>query len=811
MTWNPNPIGSLPQSQALAKAGYVPSEYGGSSRHHVSHKNKVTGLSTVGSRQAPQVSREQQIMISQQKQQQTTTQSNLNPLAWTDPLGLGRLQEAEKERILWEIQVTRYNVNIENYNRYFEQEKSQGDILTYPSESGVSYVTINPFTQKEIEKRYNELEGQKFVVEEYKKSVSTVEESRANSILGLWEGTHPVAKEWQKETSKLPSWQELKEESHRGYIQTPKSREYSIDLGPVVNLIGRKINEIDISYKMTTKEGLLVEKPIIKGPDIVRYAQLPGKTAEEYMQGEYEGIKSSPMKAAITGGLFFFGTGVLGAGTKFVKGTGVLAKITAATGITGKALKPAVIITGVGLTTLYGTSVVERVKNPEFLPGKSSAYKLGWISSTEIQPAIIGGYAGAEFWPRAESWWRLRGTKVISKESLIEPQVLAGKENYPQFKVGTTPTGARMEFYQGEYSLPRARGELPTWEEHYWISGYEGGKAYPEMLNPSGMWHTTISQYPDISRVMSPEQLAAQGIKGSELPGLFGGPSVSPAFLRVGNRYSLYNVNTQIGIDWGEPTANWINIPKGIETTPRGVKGLSQGYEFLLNTADKEKAYVTLGFYPKMEEQAILPPGAVFEKVTTKPIESFWLQGYKIGIQESTVIGGNKIRIPEGINPQSILTGSASSYLINVPSYSAINPYSSAFLYASSGISGKYSYKSTPSYSYTSPYSYTSYAPSTPSYPKYTSYSPSVPSVPSYKYYSYPPSSIIKPLPATILPTLPPQFFDLGSKVSSQLRKQPFKYQPSFTASVLGIKSKRQPKTLTGLEFRPIVIGRRKR
>lgn len=130
------------------------------------------------------------------------------------------------------------------------------------------------------------------------------------------------------------------------------------------------------------------------------------------------------------------------------------------------------------------------------------------------------------------------------------------------------------------------------------------------------------------------------------------------------------------------------------------------------------------------------------------------------------------------------------SMSISVPKYVSKPPsFSKSFSYYS-----KSAYYYSPSYS------------KSPSLSYYHSYSPSI--SPYYSPY-YSPSIT----PSFEMPWFPLPKFSIGFPSKFQPEEkytQPFKYQPSFGAMVLGIKG-RPIKTLTGLEFRPIPTYRKRR
>jgi hypothetical protein len=65
---------------------------------------------------------------------------------------------------------------------------------------------------------------------------------------------------------------------------------------------------------------------------------------------------------------------------------------------------------------------------------------------------------------------------------------------------------------------------------------------------------------------------------------------------------------------------------------------------------------------------------------------------------------------------------------------------------------------------------------------------------------------IIKPIKPFGFPVLPLPLFKSPKSIKAYKGRQPKKYMPSFTAVVFNIRAKKQPRLITGMEIRPIII-----
>jgi len=791
---------------------------------------------------------EQKPLLPFGRKREPAEEVKIEKLSIFDPFGLGRYYEAKKERELREKDMKERAEQVKAYNKLVSETT-----VMAPTTEGMTPITFDYFTQKNLEKEYQKLEGGKPVETKYLQSLKKEEKSKETSVIGLWQGTHPFARAVYTGTTvqtgfgsfkttgtkELPSYETFKE-SLRTSFGLVKGSSKGINLKETFKPIRKPIQESihigsfypskyinenlkEIHHVRYNKQGeKVIDITLFSEKEWKPYAEAIKKAPDEFFKGEYEGIKYQPVRAGISFGIGLASVGVASGFSAGLKATGITAKI-ASSAVASTVAKGVAITASGGLMGYYGYNVYSRIQSPEYMPGKSGAYKAGFITNTEIAPLISGTYIGSEMFPRIASLWRLRNVKKeIAYTDITNPQVTSGRERFAQFKPGTTPEEAVFQFKQGKYSFQRAIGkgrtEIPIgfqdvkgypslWKQGYWISGYSHGYGYPSYISPQ-MWHTTTSNYGNIMVVATREEITKMGLTPSELEGLFGAPTLPQAFLRLDKGINLYP-SKSLGYDFGTPTA-YVIYPKDISVTPGNIKGLDSANKWLLSGATPEKAYVTLGIYPKLEEQAILPPKAVLYEPNPQPSAFFWKSGYKIGVREFHVIGSTEtINIPEvsGITPVSL---ASSSSLISIPSYSSVNPYSMSSLSYLSSISAPSSIKS-PSYVSASYVSYPS-IPSSVSVPSYGSYS--YPSTP-YSSYKPPSSPSIIIYENIIPPVIIPVSFDLSGggekrKPSLVLRNQPKRYQPSFGALALNIKSSKIPKAYTtGITIRPIISSRK--
>jgi hypothetical protein len=123
-----------------------------------------------------------------------------------------------------------------------------------------------------------------------------------------------------------------------------------------------------------------------------------------FASGAYEGIRTKPEKAVLTGGIvagITLATGGIGAGL----GAAGISTTTGAVATTGK-------VVGAGILGYYALSTAGRIATT---PGGTSAkfFKAGGIASTEVVPMVIAGYATAKAVSAGKDWYRTRGMKEI--------------------------------------------------------------------------------------------------------------------------------------------------------------------------------------------------------------------------------------------------------------------------------------------------------------------------------------------------------------------------------------------------------------
>ena len=145
--------------------------------------------------------------------------------------------------------------------------------------------------------------------------------------------------------------------------------------------------------------------------------------ALEYFRGHLEGWEEQPIKTLAWGAAF---TALAPAGTLIKWGAGKLGITTLAKFVPPKVKKLTAISIAGGLTYFYGKGVKEQIQVSD-----RPYYTAGRISGTEIFPMVLGGGLGYKLAPKITGVLRTRGMERIPPETIVEPDVLAGKQMFP--------------------------------------------------------------------------------------------------------------------------------------------------------------------------------------------------------------------------------------------------------------------------------------------------------------------------------------------------------------------------------------------
>jgi hypothetical protein len=569
------------------------------------------------------------------------------------------------------------------------------------------------------------------------------------------------------------------------------------------------------------------------------------RTALNFEEGMYEGIREKPVKVAATAAAFF----VLPAA---LKGTGWgLKSIGLAPESVGGMLPEATALipkaAGYGMVAAYAGSTGYRVYS---LPPAERYYKMGEISSTELLPMIGGTAAGYAFFPRVHG--------------LVTTW---GKEYVPIEEIGTQygyPTRGGLTEKQITASF---RGSTLAVRPTNWRGyGNIGPEPYPEAAVLPGESAEGVYGWHAIPRAYAKSLEVPSG--SSELPGMYHAPILEGYFAKAGQGVTAAK---GFGIDFsGYPTPSAVRTHAlDIGAIPRSVRagGYPEMGEWITGEGRLGKFWEPL---MKIEYEAVLPSGT---KMTRLPVQYYTkIKGVRTPIYQYEVSGlgakgGEPIEslvrnlkssgyysegynVPVGLfpsgqpayKPSSARMPSLTSAISS--SRSSASMWSMPSLFSLSGLSSKSSFKSLTSYpsgasmpsfpSLSSFKSLTSYpsgasmpsfpslisTPSKPSYPSLTS-KPSKPSRPSWPSWqsrpskpsgpsepsqpsepSWPsmPSEPSYPVIPTITPPYPQQGKGRGKKKKQTKKKESglyiFNPVPSFwsgfTTSTEGSKRKKK-------------------
>ena len=464
--------------------------------------------------------------------------------------------------------------------------------------------------------------------------------------------------------------------------------------------------------------------------------------------GYYSQLQEKPVAFAATTAAFttlpvaISGIGKVGKYVGAAKVAKVFPKTTARIGTTIK----------IGLPAAYGTSVVIRTTTE----GSFDPEKFGRIAAAEITPMATGTYFGSKALTKYSGWWRTRGRTEISTESLIPESVLKGGKKFP-----TAPASMHKKLF------------------------LEQSQRIPEFKKPT-MYHATGEGFWKKGFIVSTK-------KTSEFRGLYGSYGVSPHFLRIKSKTSLY------GGKFFQPYEK----PSVLAFQPKGfVEGTKapEGYAFIPKI--------------KPEVEAVYPPTKGGEIISKKYFFKYKETRVPIDVGVPTIKVKTKLpkdQISKPIDYSSY--GSVSKSYIITPSSLAI--VSAKSLISSSKVSAVSSSKiivSKKKY----PRTITPYETPPTYYQPYKTRYKITPTTRPPTYY--PPTYYPTTRPPKRPPVMPPIIRVTSTRVKTtlkpQLKPQPKKYQASLRSKALGIYIKTIPTTYKigagGIATRPIIVTRKK-
>lgn len=374
-------------------------------------------------------------------------------------------------------------------------------------------------------------------------------------------------------------------------------------MGEEAKKITRKYESTGAKWRAWTLENLPEAKAgeskiqLKEGAIIGRISQ---KYTEPFLASGYQSIRQEPLTFAATTAVFgalTFGLGAAGAGISAIPPLRT----------TWEIIKPS----AVGLLTgAYAKSITTRVKSSENPPAEA-----GKITAMEIIPMAVGTTIGLRSWEISSGFVRTIGKTPVKQASIIEYSVRSGKEIFP-----VTPYPSKSltmtEFQAGKFQLP-GRAEIYSGSRYQpgsWTTIQNFQQLPENVAKPQlGVWHARST-----AKATAFDLAVSQGkgeitIGNEYLPGGFVAPSLSPLFLRIGR--STYSPIATDLIPSGQPKAI-VLYPKGFQKVPAG----KNAYKFILNKAEKGKVIIP-GL--KTEQEGLLPPGTIVEKVASN-YRSMW-------------------------------------------------------------------------------------------------------------------------------------------------------------------------------------------
>ncbi len=489
----------------------------------------------------------------------------------------------------------------------------------------------------------------------------------------------------------------------------------------------------------------------LTGTDIYKESAIKGQLMAGAGLGILEDVKEKPLKSAVIYGAGF-GIGVAAGGIS--AGLGAIPKVGSVLGTT---FKIGTLGAGVYFGGKYGLTIARQVKSAEDVTQVGSI--LG-VATKDITLGGLGFAKGQATATQLRGWW---GTRT--REELILQQGV-----FP-----SAPTSKQLELFRKNII-----GELGT---------------------KPGAFHTTSQKF--WGKEITPKPGT------SELPGLYAGTQISTPFARISGsgKYKLLPSLKDLFIVTGKPGVAFLK-PEGFRYSPYtkvspyklGEQTFRYGFKY---SAKSGYADVPL---LKTEVEAVFRPEAgsyLFEsgKYFTR------IKGVRVPV-DVFGYGGKVISVPSKV-PTSVFGGGTTSSYTLPSSYPILSPTSFITSYrrpsTSSSIISKTPTRISPSISsklsslFSSRYLPTSltksYAPSKAP----TSYAP---------YYPYRKTPSRKP--SSFFPPTPRIRFREKPRTALQIKKQPSKYQASFTALALDIRGivpeDYFKKGFGGLQVRPVRI-----
>ena len=270
----------------------------------------------------------------------------------------------------------------------------------------------------------------------------------------------------------------------------------------------------------------------------------------------------------------------------------------------------------------------------------------------ELGVGLAGAAKGWSLAGKGIETIRVRGRTEVPIESIIEPEVLSGVESFPMTRKGETPTQLISRFKESEFKLPIEKDGTFVWH------------AAPETLGKSST-------------------VFGKTVRGSDVPGLYTSPSLSPYFLRVTEapKASLYS-RLFGSPEPLEPTALRIGV-KDVTRLPESVRyDVGKASEYLKTDAPKGEATLTpvletaLRGKGKAEAEAVITPETLLGRVEQKYFVK--IEGHKVPIDTYKVGGigkkfdtAGKVKTPEVIASKLAKTESYKRYQEGIfkPSY----------------------------------------------------------------------------------------------------------------------------------------------
>ena len=314
----------------------------------------------------------------------------------------------------------------------------------------------------------------------------------------------------------------------------------------------------------------------------------------------YQYAQQKPLDLAKEVGMAYGGGYVLGGAAK-VGSVGLRygakqAAARAGTGIAGKGIttgakyiEPSIGVVGAGA---MGYSVVSA-------PTQKEAIERMAHLGVGTAGAVKGFKAGGKLVERIQ----VRGLKEVPIEQIMKPEVIAGKEQFPTVPEGMSGKQFKQYFKESPYKLPK------------------------EVPGLTRVWHATPQKF-------TPQtEIQAAVTRGSDVPGLYVAPSISPHFLRVGG-VKAPTTPTKIPLfkrlfgesEPLEPAVLRIDVPGGITRLPKSIRTkVEPSREFLETQATPGKGYLTpvlekalAGKGVGVEAEAVLAPKTLLAQTGSK-------------------------------------------------------------------------------------------------------------------------------------------------------------------------------------------------